>query len=92
MAHIPGEDQRRYAEAHASAEPVNIYDPDGAASGQYFMAGRRLVRMKGGSKSRPAWAPISTHCRRLSDGGASQDPELVPNKRRRSAGEYNDNS
>ncbi|WP_100514091.1 hypothetical protein [Mycobacteroides abscessus] len=38
MAHISGEDQRRYAESHVSAEPVNIYDPDGAASGQYFMA------------------------------------------------------
>ncbi len=47
MAHIPGEDQRRYAEAHASAEPVNIYDPDGAASGQYFMAGRRTGQHEG---------------------------------------------
>lgn len=27
MAHISGEDQRRYAEAHASAEPVNIFSP-----------------------------------------------------------------
>ncbi|AQA07015.1 hypothetical protein BVC93_31465 (plasmid) [Mycobacterium sp. MS1601] len=37
MAHISREDRRRYAEAHASTEPADIYDPDGAASGQYFM-------------------------------------------------------
>ena len=35
MAPISREDQRRYADAHASAEPANIYDPDCPESGQY---------------------------------------------------------
>lgn len=37
MSHVSGDDQRRYAQAHASAAPADIYGPDGAASGRYFI-------------------------------------------------------
>lgn len=32
MTHISAKDQRCYVEGHASAEPANIYEPDGVAS------------------------------------------------------------